>query len=75
MEKKDKIEDLVFKILNRFYKQTYLWVFSLDLELTEKWAALVFCKLYNYIHSISNSWGSKRTFQKGALEVEVHLFT
>ena len=36
MEKKDKIEDLVFKILNRFYKQTYLWVFSLDLELTEK---------------------------------------
>ena len=67
MEKKDKIEDLVFKILNRFCKQMYLWVFFLQLELTEKWAALVFCKLYNYIHSISNSWGSKRTFQKGAL--------
>lgn len=36
MEKKDKIEDLVFKILNRFYKQMYLWVFFLEQELTEK---------------------------------------
>lgn len=75
-KKKDKIEDPVFNILSRFYKQMYLWVFFLEVELTEKWGTLVFCKLYNYICGISSFWWSKRTFLKGAVKVgEIHLFT
>ena len=64
MEKKDKIEDLVFKILNRFYKQMYLWVFFLELELTEKWAALVFCKLYNTSTALAILGDQREHFRK-----------
>lgn len=35
-KQKDKIENLVSKILPRFYKQMYLWVVFLEMVVTEK---------------------------------------
>lgn len=35
-KKKDKIKNLVSKILPRFYKQMYLWVVFLEMVVTEK---------------------------------------
>lgn len=54
-KKKDKIEDTVSRIWNIFYQQMYLWAVFLKVGFTENWAALVFCKLYNCLWSISSS--------------------
>lgn len=67
--KRDEIKNFVSKILTDFTNRCILWVFFPEWGMREKGDVGASLKLHNYICSVGSSWGSKRTFLKGAGKV------